>query len=486
MRILRKYYCHMILFLISVIILCQSPFSPYANKIAEIDAGVFVYGAKQLINGKLLYKEIFDHKGPLLYLINVLGLILSRGDLIGIWLVELVSLSFAAIFIFETACLVSDISVSLVSSVYSLLLLAVLEPGGTQFYSLPFISLSLYLFIKSFVRQDVLTITQIFIISSSFSLTFLLLPNLVAMWVGFGSIFTIDLIINRRYKYLITSGGVVFLSSLLAFLPFFLYGYKKNILQDAFLCFWSFNRSYADVSLMALAKGIFYTIKNIDNAFIPLILYVAYIFYGKEKIFNKKMHLSIITSLFLTVTVGCGLSGRDSPHYAIIIIPLLGLITSLLLTEIGNYVTLSKVGLLLIAVAFSWRFVEFQLLYSYTAHQKNEQLHNIVNEIKTHSGRNDGISVVGNDSQLYYLSGRRSISRFHYTSPIMTTKIFGEMFIREYLNDINTGKPQLIIIKKNDYHETPKFLKNILKSNYHSIDINDKSVDIYEINVSSL
>lgn len=55
------------------------------------DSSVFVYVGRVMQNGGLPYVDVFDHKGPLLYLLNCFGLCLT-GNISGIWIVECVLL----------------------------------------------------------------------------------------------------------------------------------------------------------------------------------------------------------------------------------------------------------------------------------------------------------------------------------------------------------------------------------------------------------
>ena len=53
------------------------------------DSGVFLYGGQQLLLGKTPYVDFWDHKGPLIHLINAAGLALGSGSRWGVWLLEL-------------------------------------------------------------------------------------------------------------------------------------------------------------------------------------------------------------------------------------------------------------------------------------------------------------------------------------------------------------------------------------------------------------
>lgn len=57
------------------------------------DYSIFAYIGQQILRGKMPYTELWDHKPPLIFYINAVGLKISGGSLAGIWLLE-----FAAFF----------------------------------------------------------------------------------------------------------------------------------------------------------------------------------------------------------------------------------------------------------------------------------------------------------------------------------------------------------------------------------------------------
>lgn len=52
------------------------------------DSSAFIYVAEGMLNGGVPYVDRWDQIPPLIYLINLLGLFISGGQLWGIWLLE--------------------------------------------------------------------------------------------------------------------------------------------------------------------------------------------------------------------------------------------------------------------------------------------------------------------------------------------------------------------------------------------------------------
>lgn len=69
--------------------------NPFSIRIAGNDSSMFQYFGYAMHEGDILYTEIFDHKGPVIFIINWLAGYMDFGAISGIWLVEL-----ASIFIF--------------------------------------------------------------------------------------------------------------------------------------------------------------------------------------------------------------------------------------------------------------------------------------------------------------------------------------------------------------------------------------------------
>ena len=65
--------------------LVMLPILPAIQQNPEKNSGMFLYTAQQMVAGKMLYKEVWDHKPPLIFAIDSLGLILGKGGLWGIW-----------------------------------------------------------------------------------------------------------------------------------------------------------------------------------------------------------------------------------------------------------------------------------------------------------------------------------------------------------------------------------------------------------------
>jgi len=78
------------------------PASPLLNRTPNNDYSIFLYVGREMVRGEMLYRDVYDHKPPLIFLINAAGVLLGGGGRWGVWVLELVSLSIALVLAFLT------------------------------------------------------------------------------------------------------------------------------------------------------------------------------------------------------------------------------------------------------------------------------------------------------------------------------------------------------------------------------------------------
>ena len=58
------------------------------------DSGVFLYVGWRLLSGDIPYRDVWDHKPPLIYFVDALGLSLTPDSLWGVWLLQFIFIFF--------------------------------------------------------------------------------------------------------------------------------------------------------------------------------------------------------------------------------------------------------------------------------------------------------------------------------------------------------------------------------------------------------
>lgn len=142
-----------ILLFITFLVMLMSPLNLFSiNGVSGIDSSVFKTIGYYMNNGLLPYKDIFDHKGPILYILNYLGYIISPNR--GIWVIEFVFMFISTCFIYKISRLKCDKKISIFITIIILSLLCLYFEQGNlcEEYALPLELISLYIFLKYFLN----------------------------------------------------------------------------------------------------------------------------------------------------------------------------------------------------------------------------------------------------------------------------------------------------------------------------------------------
>jgi len=477
----RAYYPYLILFLGAFIVLLATPLAPFANKLTNVDSNVYIYCSEQILNGKIMYKELFDHKGPMLYVFNVIGLLIGGKNTTGIWLIELILLFVSLVYIFKSASIYFDRLIALISTLFSLFLIMLLLVEGqggncTEEYAIPFISVSMYYFLL-FLKQQIINKYHFVIIACCCICTFLLKPNFISLWlVGYFFVFII-LLKNKKLKKLLPISVTTIITFLVICIPFSVYFTLTDSWSDFKFCFWDFNKSYSDVSFIGILsrtiKRVWYAghfwLSLIGRIHVVLFIFVGIVYfkYMKDKIEAFFLFFAIILTLVM-ISIGILF---DLLHYYLPFAPLFVFLYAFVCHFLIKKTTINPMLIAgLLFLLFSFGCIR-QLKSTY---KKQNPLENLITFIKENSEKTDKITVVGHDCSIYNLSGRESVSKYSYIFPIASVKQYGAMIAENYMKDIENRKPRIIItITSSDYNEYFPMLHEILNTNYEEFILPD-------------
>ena len=140
------------LFVLSIIFVTMFSYSTsplYGNICNHPDSAIFQIIGKYWTQGLLPYRDLWDLKGPFIFLSDALGYSLTD-SYIGIYILQIVNMWLTLLFTFCTYKLYFNNKYSLLLSVLSLLSLSYTYQCGNlcEEYLLPFLSLSFFLLLK--------------------------------------------------------------------------------------------------------------------------------------------------------------------------------------------------------------------------------------------------------------------------------------------------------------------------------------------------
>lgn len=338
--ILKRVFIMVSLFCLSYLVSLTLVSNPFSNRLPLHDSSMFQYFGYAMSKGDLLYVDIFDHKGPIIFLINYIATIMPVDLVDGIWFIEFIAIFGFFFWTYRTARFWNNRILSFIPIVFfSVALPSLLEGGNlTEEFALPFIAYSLYVFTKYFLKEDSVRFFEVVLVGASFTVSFLLRPNLIGVWIIFCSFIFFGLLFKKK-NYLLAKFLFSFIGGILiVIIPILFYLIANNSLEDAFFQTWTFNFLYSETdsiqsfeSMMTLLG-----IMNNYNFILVVSLYLGFIvmrwkrFQSKEKFIHLIAFLSIIISSMLTF-----MSGRAYQHYLMALLPVLTIPISALLSVIN-------------------------------------------------------------------------------------------------------------------------------------------------------
>ena len=309
------------------------------------DSAIFMYVAQGILEGEVPYLDRWDNKGPLLYLINAVGLLID--EVWGIWIVQALFLLGASTFAFLALRKPFGTLPALFALALFLAFFARFVQSGnfTEQYGLLFQFLTLYLFLRSEVqgRPDHSQIRFPLLhlcIGALGAASFLLRPNLVALWIPIG-LYWLFLRGSslRKLAWAVIGGAAI----LLAVAALFAAVGALGALWEAVFEF-SFAQSTASLEdRLGVVRRLF------EQSFpISLLVIAAWCISGLILIQRRAQDGHFRSTLVLTLillpleVVSFSLSGFSYLHYYLAALPVIALLLALLAWTALEYLPIAR------------------------------------------------------------------------------------------------------------------------------------------------
>jgi len=282
------------------------------------DYAVFHIVAQGWLDGMIPYQSLFDHKGPMIYLLYLLGLLISPGK-IGIFILELIFAvtTFELLFRCGRTLGISNRLNYAALTVGLILMSGLIEGGATvEEWSLPFQVLPLLLGLRWMLGHTDSIVPASFVSGLCFGLVAMIRLNDNNIICGLCIGIVIALVIRRRYADILRCIGMFTAGTILAVLPFIIYFAAKSALDDFIYANFTYNLHYRSEwaepdTLMSLLRKLL----RLTPCFVAPVVSVIY-----DRRTNSSITASVAAmSIF---TIYAFLPGNGFSHYYLMAMPL--------------------------------------------------------------------------------------------------------------------------------------------------------------------
>ncbi len=439
--------------------------SPYFQPVPATDSSIFLYTGDQILKGQIPYRDVWDHKGPLIYYINALGLL--SGSRWGVWMLEFVFVFAAAWILYRLLRSVFGSWPALFASVFFLVQLKpVLDRGNlVEEYGLLLQVACLWFFWRAINSEKWQTYFATGVVAA---LAFLLRPNIIGIPLAIGSFFVWRMIKEKNVRASLKSFGAMVFGGIIVMLITAIYFFGKGALAQLWESVFVFNFAYSSQGDQSYFTVLMEGLRNLsilapvaNAAWVLLVAWLRGNANNKDPFFVFMTVLALAPLFEFTLTV---LSGRSFPHYFLSWLPVLVALCAFFVYFVASNLrsSLSKVELsrifapaLLVGFAVSFVLPLVPTLYldlnSFVADEARFSLNlsghryeTVLSYLYTNTDSDQKLLMFGNAVAVNWLSARTSPSRFVYQSPLLNSEYATEERVQLVIDEL-VGDPPIII-----------------------------------------
>lgn len=340
--------------------------SPIYSELSDTpDSPIFQIIGKYWINGSgIPYKDLWDLKGPYIFLINAVGYGLTDTRT-GVYIMQIIFMTCTILGILNINLLYYSLKQAVIMTFFSLLPLSYIYEGGnlTEEYLLPFLSFSFYYILQwvtEFERSKKTTHFPFYAFLYGIVLGLSLmsrLTNALSLCAAV-AIIAFTLLYNKEYKNLILNASAFLIGFGLSVIPFLFYFHYHHALAEMWKATFLYPIEYASNSTKDVIDiGVHYFILSYWSSLLLLIVVALLIVHNRKVTIRTCLWFMAAFLPFLWFCQGNGFG-----HYGMIVFPLF----SIAMIEVSNLqlktMFVSVIIIMIVACASKLRYMH--ILYN--------------------------------------------------------------------------------------------------------------------------
>ena len=436
------------------------PNNPGNMTLPSRDSGVFLYMGWRLLNGDIPYRDVWDHKPPLIYFVDALGIALSPASLWGIWLLQFIFIFFTLLLIYRLLDREFGLYAALAGSiVLTSGLLTILEKGNvTEEYALLFQALCFWLVLLAW-RKD-FPLLDSFWIGVLGGIAFNFKQTTIGVWITYALFLLVIRLVQRRLPFqdllLLLAGWLV--PSIMLILYLASQGAFVDFWEQAFLYNFVYIGKHEGIRRLipVFIKGFAY-LQNGWVLYLSILGWLAGLVYAwlmRRDLFNKAPPLILIALVNLPIEVFfITISGRSILHYYLTPLPVMAILGGTLVYTIPSLIgTIPQmdtqklqrwVPYVVLAAILLGQIGQVTYYPSYVRVLSDNDYTTVIEYVSKNTVEGDQVLLIGAESIVNFLARREAPTRYVYQYPLA---LLGRRpMFEEYFNQILESQPVLII-----------------------------------------
>ena len=320
---LKKGYVFLCLITILAMMFFAFNNSPLVERMGE-DGGMYLLMGRNITEGGVLYRDLFDHKGPIIFFLNALPQLFIKGPL-GVWILEVIFMAICLCLLYKIAYKLLKNNSAFIPPILYLFISCSLFNGGnyTEEYSNLFCIVALYIFVNwiESIERDISN-RQALILGVSLAVVFFTRPNNIAIILCVMVYLFISILKKSSKKVLLYVTfcmiGIAIVSGIIMF-----YHIMQGTVNDMLYATILHNMNYCREGLKEIQGDHF-----ILSTFRKWLLFIyAIIVYAIIKCLRNKdkkyAYFLIFSSIVILLSIL--ISGREYKYYLLLATPIMAL-----------------------------------------------------------------------------------------------------------------------------------------------------------------
>jgi hypothetical protein len=440
-----------------------APLSPQFGSNSTIDAAFFALAGRLVRDGQVPYVAFWDHKPPLIYLINAFGLSLSSGGVWGIWVVTVSALAATLGMAWRAWRPTVGPTAAIIGLTWVAASVGLVAPFNlTEGYVLP-VHAAAMLLVTPWSPLRGRVFVHGLSIGALAGLALMLRPNFVGAPAVVMATVAIGLLTTGQAGKLSLwmIGAVAGLALTTA--PILIWLGTQHALQPFFEQVFRYNATYSATSWASRARAAFEGVA-ITSAYGTLLLPVGgWVLALRRLVVRRKgatpTPVLLFAVLWLPVEIAlAAVPGRAYMHYFATLLLPFGLLTGIAACEV--FAIIARVAAP--AVAGRWRRDVALVVCGVIAvvpvgqtliglrdnglrGERAEQVDATARYVRAHSARDSRLLVWGHAADVYFFADRAPASRFVYPLAMLTPRYADSSLVAEFVDDLRASAPPFIV-----------------------------------------
>lgn len=289
------------------------------------DSNIFFTIGKSMLSGLMPYRDLFDQKGPIVFMMHTLAALISYKSFFGVYVLQLVNCFVFIVFAYKTNCLLfkknNYLNVVLLT-VLTYTSIAYSTGDSVEEFSLAIIMYAIYVAVKHSVNDTIPSKLELIMIGITSGLIFWMKYTIIGFYLGWIIIPFYKEVKSKDIKRLIINIGYIALGVIITTVPVFVIFGMNGCLDIMIKSYFLENiTSYSGNNLGILGSIyniFFHGLTSVIESNLILLIFAVY---GMCKLPVKNYLRAGIVSMFLTMVFTIYFGGRYMAYYCLILSP---------------------------------------------------------------------------------------------------------------------------------------------------------------------